>query len=340
MQHATLVVASLLLGPTLLATDLFAQPGGDGPRRGRGRDAVAELQNFTVENVELPDVKNVGLMVYLPKGYAEPANAQAHYPYAMWLHGRNENERKFHGDGGARVLDELRGKGEIPELIFVSVGVGRQPIYIDGTSAGDQEKLITTVLPKFLATKYRLLDDRTKRALMGVSMGGFGALKIALRHPEQFGVVAAHSSAVMPADPSALPPQYQRTVLRMIQQGGLGEVFGDPIDAKKWQAEMPLAIAANLDVATLKTLRIYFDAGTDDRYGFAPPNEELHAVLEKRGVPHTFELVKGGGHSWGSGSLQKQLVKSLQFVGAAFTAKPKESAPAKDTEKAAGPSKG
>lgn len=186
-------------------------------------------------------------------------------------------------------------------------------------------------LPKFLAGKYRVLDDRSKRAVMGVSMGGFGAMKIALRHPEVFGTVAAHSSAFMPADPSALPPQYQRTVQRMIERGGLGEVFGDPIDAKKWQSEMPLAIAANATVETLTSVRIYFDAGTDDRYGFAPPNEEMHALLEKRKVPHTFELVKDGGHSWGSGSLQKQLVKSLQFVGAGFTVK---------AEKAAGTSKG
>ncbi len=317
MRHPFLATVTVLL-----ASSLFAQNEGDAPRRGRGRaPAAVELQNFTLESVDLPDVPDVRLAVYLPKGYAEKANAERRYPWAVWLHGRNENERKFQVDGGGKVLDELRGKGEIPELIFVSLGIGNQPIYIDVAGAGNQEKTVVEALPKFLAEKYRVLDDRSRRAIMGVSMGGFGAMKIALRHPEVFGTVAAHSSAFMPADPSALPPQYQRTVQRMIERGGLGDVFGDPIDVKKWQREMPLALAADLPLETLASLRIYFDAGTDDRYGFAPPNEEMHALLEKRKVAHTFELVQGGGHSWGSGSLQKQLVKSLQFVGAGFAAK-------------------
>jgi enterochelin esterase family protein len=318
MRTTLVLLFSAFLAPVLLAQ------GDEGRRRGRGRDSAppAELKHFTIENVDLPGAEGVRLAVYLPEGYAAEANAKKQYPWAVWLHGRNENQRKFETDGGARVLDELRGKGEIPELIFVALGIGRSPIYIDGTRAGDQEKLVVEALPRFLAEKYRVLDERGKRALMGVSMGGFGALKMALRHPDKFGVVAAHSSAIMPADPAALPPNYQRQVQRMLEQGGLAEVFGNPIDADKWGKEMPLAMAGTMDKDQLASLRIYFDAGTDDRYGFAKPNQDLHALLEKRGVPHEFELVEGGGHSWGSGSLQKQLVKSLKFVGAAFTAKP------------------
>jgi S-formylglutathione hydrolase FrmB len=146
-------------------------------------------------------------------------------------------------------------------------------------------------------------------------MGGFGALKIALRHPELFATVAAHSSALFPADPADLTARSAQMVQNTLRRAGLGEVFGDPIDKAAWGAHMPLALAASMDVDKLKTLHIYFDAGTDDRYGFAPPNSALHELLEQRGVPHEFELVAGGGHSWGSGSLQKQLQKSLRFVG-------------------------
>jgi S-formylglutathione hydrolase FrmB len=266
------------------------------------------------------EAPNVKMGVYLPKGYAEAASAETRYPWTVWLHGRNESHRKFHVDGGAAVLDELRGKNEIPDLIFVAITLAN-PIYVDGASGGDQEKLITEQLPAFLAKKYRVATERSKRALMGVSMGGFGAMKIALRHPDLFSAVAAHSSALMPANPDELPQQYQRQVQRMLERGGLDQVFGNPIDAKKWAEHMPMALAASMDVEKLKTLHIYFDAGSKDRYGFAPPNEAMHALLEKRGVPHQFELVDGGGHSWGSGSLQKQLAKSLRFVGACFAGK-------------------
>jgi S-formylglutathione hydrolase FrmB len=280
------------------------------------------LANFTYETCEIDagGGRTARCGVYLPKDYEAPGSAEKRYPWAVWLHGRNENHRKFHVDGGARVLDEMRGTGAIPELIFVALSVGGSPIYMDGSPAGDQEKLVVETLPKFLAGKYRIAPGRANCAVMGVSMGGFGALKIALRHADQFGAVAAHSSALMPANPEKLQPQYARMVQRTIDRGGLAEVLGNPIDAKKWAEHMPLALAASMDVDKLKTLRIYFDAGTDDRYGFAPSNRELHEVLEKRGVPHEWELVEGGGHSWGSGSLQAQLVKSLGFIGAGFAA--------------------
>lgn len=314
--------------PLLLLAPLCAQRGdgpgrGDAPRRNAGGDV--ELKHFTYESIELEAKEGAPrnrIGVYLPADYADAKNADKRYPWAIWLHGRNENQRKFHVEGGAQILDELRGKGEIPELIFVAVSMGGNPIYVDGTRAGDQETLITKTLVNFVEGKFRVAKDRAQRAVMGVSIGGFGALKIAMRNLDTFGAVAAHSSAVFPADPENLPPGYAGRVQRMLESGGLDAVFGNPIEKDKWAREMPMALAGNLELDKLKTLRIYFDAGTDDRYGFAPPNEELHKLLDKRGVPHTFELVQGGGHSWGSGSLQKQLVKSLKFIGEGFAGKP------------------
>lgn len=313
-MRIALAVSTGILAASLFTSGLAAQRD----RGGRGRDRQEpELEHFTFETVAMESgderAPRVQMGVYLPKSYAESANKDKVYPWALWLHGRNENHRKFHVDGGARILDELRGKDAIPDFVLVALSLGN-PIYIDG-AAGDQETLIVDKLPAFLCKKYRLASDRTHRALMGVSMGGFGAMKIALRHPDLFGVVAAHSSALMPAKPDELPDQWQRTVQRMVERGGLDKVFGNPIDMKKWAEHMPLALGESMDVDTLKTLKIYFDVGSDDRYQFAPPNEAMHALLDKRGVPHEFELVAGGGHSWGSGSLQKQLHKSLRFVG-------------------------
>ena len=308
--------------PSSLSCVLLALAPLAAPQDDHGRDSQPanasdrKLEHFTYEQAEM-EAPSTKMGVYLPKGYADAANSEKRYPWAVWLHGRGESHRKFYVDGGAQALDTLRGKDEIPELIFVALTLSN-PVYVDGAGGGDQEKLITEQLPAFLAKKYRVETDRTKRALMGVSMGGFGALKIALRHPDLFGTVAAHSSALMPANPSDLPDQYQRTVQRMLERGGLDKVFGNPIDTKKWAEHMPMALAADMEVDKLKTLQIYFDAGSDDRYGFAPPNKAMDDLLTKRGVPHEFELVEGGGHSWGSGSLQKQLVKSLRFVGASL----------------------
>ncbi len=290
-------------------------------QRGDGASGP-ELTHFTLQEVELPipEGGTARALVYLPVDYAEAAAEGTRYPWVVWLHGRNESHRKFHAEGGGLALDAARADDAIPAVIFVSLGVGRRPLYIDGGPDGDQEKLVVEALPRFLAEHYAVDPAARRRAIMGVSMGGFGALKIAMRHPGVFGIVAAHSSAIMPADPSALEGRRGRMVQRLIQSSGLDEVFGDPIEPAKWAAEMPLALARDLASEALAPLRMYFDAGTADRYGFTPANQELAEVLTERGVAHEFVLVDGGGHSWGSGSLQRQLPRSLAFVGAALRA--------------------
>jgi S-formylglutathione hydrolase len=160
---------------------------------------------------------------------------------------------------------------------------------------------------------------RSERAIMGVSIGGMGALRIAFKFPERFGVVAAHSAAMFPADPKDIGDGRSRRMIEgQIRAMGWQELLGDPIDPKKWAKLIPTAMAATMKPADFKGLRIYFDAGSADRYGFGPPNVALHEQLEKQGIAHSFHYFDGGGHAWGTGSTQRALVDSLAFVGATF----------------------
>jgi S-formylglutathione hydrolase len=144
---------------------------------------------------------------------------------------------------------------------------------------------------------------------MGISMGGMGALRIGFTKPQLFGTIAVHSSAVLPDDPAKLAGRMKD----MATQMGLA-------DPEKWKLVNPLNLAEDADPKKLDGLRLYFDAGTNDQHEFGPPNEQLHEVLEKRKIPHTFELVQGGGHAWGSGFKAESLTKSLTFVGEGFKA--------------------
>jgi enterochelin esterase-like enzyme len=136
-----------------------------------------------------------------------------------------------------------------------------------------------------------------------------------------FGAVAVHSAAILPVDPADLPQQYQRQLQMMMQRGGLAEVFGEPIDKAKWAKEMPLALVAAAKAEDWKGLRIYFDAGTADRYGFCEPNEKLDKAMTEKGIAHLFRKVDGGGHAWSSPKMKECLQSSLQFVGACVTGK-------------------
>lgn len=284
-----------------------------------------ELQHFTVENGTLKSTKvregEAGYTIFLPKGYADEANKDVKYPWVLWLPGFG-GTNEFANEGGAAVLDRLRGEGKIPPLAFVVFRTPRgRSVYMNNEGPVDTEDLLVTDLPAQLEQKYRLASDKKLRALMGVSAGGFGAMKIALRHPDVFGIVAAHSAAILPSDPADLEGMTEQMVQRIMQRGGLAKEFGDPIDKAKWQEHMPLAIVAAKKPEDFKGLQIYFDAGTDDRYEFCPPNEELDKAMTKHGVKHLFRKVEGGGHAFGSDSMKDNVAQSLRFIAAAFAGK-------------------
>jgi enterochelin esterase family protein len=293
----------------------------DAQRRRRGREEPPpELKHGTFQT-DTFDSKAVGRSeygVYLPKGYDAEKNADKRYPLVIWLHGLYEDHRRWSFRGGAETFDAMIGKGELPELIVVTANGERSSFYINAGKGREYEDLITVDLLEHVEKTYRVASGRDERALMGVSMGGYGALKIAFKHPQIFGVVAAHSAAILPRDPADLEKQFPWLSGRGSRM--LSALFGDPVDRERWDAENVLALADDLDAAALAGLKIYFDCGSKDRYGFAAPNEELNAILDKNDIPHTWRLVEGGNHGWRSGYNEEALPYSLQFVAAAWAA--------------------
>ena len=263
--------------------------------------------------------RSIGYGIYLPAGYNDEENKDRNYPMAVWLHGMFEDHERFHRRGGTNILDKMIGDGEVPEMIFVTADGGRSSFYVNGEK-DRYEDMITEDLLAYIAEEYRVSEKRCERALMGVSMGGYGALKIALRNPQLFGVVAAHSAAVMPRDPGELEERFPWLKRWGGARGALGKIFGDPVDRELWDRENLLVLAEQLEPKTLGGLKVYMDCGDEDRYGFQEPNQELHGLLEAKRVPHTWRVVEGGNHGWRSGYNQAALPHSLAFVAGALAA--------------------
>ncbi|MBL8723766.1 MAG: hypothetical protein JNK49_06950 [Planctomycetes bacterium] len=305
----------LLLSAALASST--AATAQNGERRGPQRGAPAALAQFTHRTASFKSEavgKDVPYAIYLPKDYDAEAQKDTKWPLVVWLHGMWEDHDRFHTRGGAPVLDQAVTDRLLPPCVFVLANGGRTSMYIDAGPGKNYQQLVQVDLLAHLAKTYRISDDRNQRALMGISMGGMAALRIGFTHPELFGTVAVHSSAVFPTNPKDLPP----SLVQRASQFGLDEVFGNPIDETLWRATNPLGLAEALEPKTLQGLRLYFDAGTEDRYQFGRTNELLHQTLDKKKVPHTFELVQGGGHAWGSGFRESSLRQSLEFVGEAF----------------------
>jgi enterochelin esterase family protein len=316
MLLRTTIVAALL---TLLL------PAQTRPREGRGGGTPPRLEHLTFQERSFQSTalgRTVNYGVFLPKDYDAPEQKERRYPLLLWLHGMFEDHRRFAVRGGAGVLDRMVGSGDLPPMVFVTANGDRASFYVNGKDTEAYEDLIVKDLLAQVAASYRVAESREQRAILGVSMGGFGALKIALKHPALFGTVAAHSAAILPPDPDNLGPRFKRMLESDFgKRMGLDRIYGNPIDKAKWRAENPIALVETIDKEQLRGLQIYFDCGSADRYEFDETNLALHEALDKRGIAHTWKLVDGGGHGWESGYNGKCLPESLSFVARALSAK-------------------
>ena len=262
--------------------------------------AGAEVRYSTFRSAALG--REVGYAVQLPPSYG---TGQRRYPVLYVLHGLFEGPDFWEQRGLPRILEDASRNGEIPEMIVVAAD-GDNSFFVNGP-LGAYEDLVIRDLPAHVEASYRAVGGREGRALLGISMGGYAALRIALSHPEAYRAVAAHSAMVLEAIPTAAAGA------GAWHMAAFNRAFGEPIDASLWAAADPLAWAARADPS--KTPALYFDCGSSDRYGLFKGNQELHRRLEARHVTHEF-FLRPGDH--GYEYVRSVLGDSLRFLGAAL----------------------
>lgn len=229
--------------------------------------------------------------VYLPASYeaGEAKHPPQAYPVLYFLHGLGDNERTLFNTGGWTLLDDLRQQRKIGEFLIVAPE-GGQTFYIN--SADGSVRYSDFFLQEFIPlieNKYRIRRGRNYRAISGISMGGYGALRFAFFHPELFSAVSAQSAALITESPGELD-----TAARSGAPLGkvLAKVFGNPIAVQHWKNNSPFDLA-NKNQASLRPLAIYFNCGQDDNYGFEKGAAALHEQLQKESVRHEYHLYPG-----------------------------------------------
>jgi S-formylglutathione hydrolase FrmB len=257
----------------------------------------AELRQASFTSAALG--REVRYVVDLPPSYdSAPARR---YPVVYVLHGLFEGPGFWEGRGLAAILADLRAK-RLPEFLVV-VADGGNSFFVNAKGGRYQDMLEQDLLAHVEAT-WRVAPGRSGRGLLGISMGGYGALNIAFKDPAIVAAVATHSAMLLEQVPSA------EQGARRGQMSAFFNVFGDPIDLELWRANDPLARARSLDAKSAPAL--YLDCGAEDRYGLANGHRQLHKILEDRGVPHSFELPPG---DHGYEFVRARLEKSLRFLG-------------------------
>ena len=136
-------------------------------------------------------------IVYLPPSYNTTQGRTQRYPTLYLLHGSPGKDSDWLTGGKAdQFADTLIALGKIPELILILPDGNGRPGQTSewGNSLDHQQNIETYVandLVSYVDARYRTLARASYRGIGGLSMGGFGAMNIALHHPDVFGYVIA-----------------------------------------------------------------------------------------------------------------------------------------------------
>lgn len=228
-------------------------------------------------------------------------------PLIVHLHGAMSSAASL--ENARPAYEQAWGQGVLPPALVVCAStptVGG--FYIDQPGGPAWERLVADELPRHLAEHYPLSGVR---AAIGFSMGGYAALKLALRPPHAFTAVAALCPAIFPAESAEAVPEANRPSVL----GLLNQAMGDGPQAYRHNCVHSLARghAATLrDAAT----RLYIDCGTADEFRLHDGAEHLHAVLTALRIPHRFRSVPGAGHADAHAAARQD--EALRFLGAAL----------------------
>ncbi len=228
--------------------------------------------------------------VLLPDDYdATAAKHAAAYPVLYFLHGLGQNEQALFKSGGWDLIEDLRQQHKIGEFLIVAPE-GKTSFFINSADGKVRySDFFTHEFIPYIETKYVVKKNRAGRAITGLSMGGYGALRFAFAYPELFSAVSAQSAALMTESPLELNSALQsRTQIGRL----LGSPFGDPINIPHWKHNDPFALARTNRVAIAK-LAIYFNCGQQDDFNFEVGAEALHRQLQSEHIKHEFHLYPG-----------------------------------------------
>ncbi len=258
---------------------------------------------FAAERVECGKVKSrfvpapVGYCAMLPPSYdAQPSKR---FPVLYFLHGLGGDQSFLVSSGGWQMIEDMWEQKRLGEFVIITPQAGRS-FYINAKDGRVryEDFFIRDFVPR-MEKKFRLTGTRSTRAIGGVSMGGYGALRFAFKYPQMFVSVAAH----MPALEERLPHGIGNAGFEQF----FGPAFGSPADEAFWKANSPFVYARTTN---LRALKIYVDCGDRDDYGFDAGTKQLDRLLTERHIPHTIHIYPGQ-HDWQF--VAQHLEQSLEF---------------------------
>lgn len=263
------------------------------------------------------------VLIYLPPSYERDGIRR--FPVAYYLHGMAGSERDWVDRGRlAEVADSLAAAGQ-PELIVVMPD-GDDSWYTTFNSLRDEatcrrtaprwvrdtagycvpwpryDDYVARDLVQFVDGKYRTRADRAHRGIAGLSMGGYGAIALALQYPETYTAAASHSGVLAPLEfaPESFAAHVPRLqgdsawrAARSLVAPALRLAFGG--DTAGWLARDLLRLVDRLSARDGALPALFVDCGSADP--LLGGNRAFRDALLARGIPLAYGEAPGA-HEW------------------------------------------
>ena len=268
---------------------------------------ITACATFTPSELDYSAVEIVGknktsldYAVYTPPNW----NQQESLPLILFLHGLGDSHLSLEKNGAAAYFDQQIAAGNIPRVIVVSPNGGRGfwENWNDG-SANYRDWVMQGVLPK-VQKKYNTKACPEYCHLMGISMGGFGAMRFAYYHQDVFSSLSVISGAIFTRE------QHKQTRksfwLNLLVP--FDRIFGEGFQEEYYSSSPFYAFVQEPGLANM---RLQLLLGNKDSKNILIGNTAFHNKLLKHQIKHDY-VIFAGGHNWRS--WLPNLADSINFL--------------------------
>ena len=250
--------------------------------------AVQPQRDPPVDRQELQSAllgRPIDYRVLYPVNYQRGENAQKRFPVLYLLHG-------FSGHNSNWIERTRLALYATHHDVFIVFVEGDNGWYTDSATVPSDkyESYIVQELIPEIEKRFRVSTEREGRAVAGLSMGGYGAIKFGFKYPEKFAFVASMSGAF----DAAFWKDSDLKAFESIKQS-INKTFG-PLNSPTRVSNDLIRLTREASPERIKALPfVYLDCGTEDF--LFQTNRNYSALLAERKIPHEFRQLPGS-HAW------------------------------------------
>lgn len=248
--------------------------------------------------------ESVQVSVILPPNYVEDGRE---LPLLIHLHGGGGDRNSL--IGLSDLYTQMFNSEILPPMAVVSFSSGPGSFYY-----GSWEEFVIKELPVWANQTFGTSMDPKKTLMTGISMGGYGTLKIALKNPDRF-------KAIAPMEPAIMPllewPEENTRASWWLPKASVEAIWGSSSGPEKFLQDHPANLAGiNAQEIRASDLDIYLEVGDQDFIQLHDGAEFLHRVLWDNDIPHEYHLVRWADHV--GLSLDDRIIEAHAFLAASL----------------------